>query len=143
MATHATPSIRHFTLPPAEVMRALEAGGPLKDLPVEADRLKDMTVAAVEFDGEIVAYWVIWYALHVEPLWVRPEFRKHPAVIRGIVAEMQRVVEATGEPAAFCVIEAENLAEVAPYANRLNFSEAPGKLFYVVVQPPDPPKKEI
>ena len=129
---------RHYTLGPEEVARALEAGGPLKDLSADPEKLKDMSLAVVEVDGAIVAYWVVWYALHVEPLWVVEAERKNPAVIKGIVQEMQRIVEATGEPAAFCVIEEENLAVVAPYANRLGFTEAPGKLFYVVVEPPVP-----
>lgn len=128
--------IRHFTAGPDDIPRVIEqAGGPLRELAADPERLKDMSIACVEVDGQIVAYWVVWYALHVEPLWVTEEQRKHPAVIKGIVTEMQRIVEGTGEPAAFCVIEEANLQHVAPYADRLGFQAAPGTLFYVVVQP--------
>lgn len=123
------------TLDASEVQRAIDAGGPLADLQVSAEALKAMTVAVVEVDGQIAAYWVCWYALHVEPLWISPLWRKHPGVVGGIVAQMQQVVEATAEPAAFCVIEAEQLAVVEPYAARLGFVEAPGKLYYLVLQP--------
>lgn len=130
--------IRHFTATSrADIQRAItEAGGPLADLQAEPDRMDGMSLACVEVDGQIVAYWLVCYALHVEPLWVAEAFRKNPPVIKGIVAEMQRIVEGTGEPAAFCVIDQENLDHVAPYANRLGFHEAPGKLFYAVVNPP-------
>lgn len=128
-------TIVHRTLDPADAQRAIDAGGPLKDLQASPDRLKDMRIAVVEVDGQIVAYWVIWYALHVEPLWVHDDWRKHPGVIAGIVDEMQTVVESTGEGAAFCVIEAENAEVVAGYAHRLGFFDAPGKLYYLVLQP--------
>lgn len=131
--------INAYTLAPDQVHRALEAGGPLQEMQVEPERMKEMSVAVVEVDGKIVAYWVIWYALHVEPLWITPEYRKHPAVVGGLVRQMQQVVEETLEPAAFCVIEAENLEAVAPYADRLGFQQAPGKLYYLVLQPvPEP-----
>lgn len=133
-------TLRTYTLPPADTARAIAAGGPLADLAADPERLADMRIAVVEVDGQIVAYWVVWYALHVEPLWVTEPYRKHPAVIKGIVGEMQRIVEQTGEPAAFCVIEPENLAVVAPYATRLGFVDAPGKLYYVVAQPPVGPE---
>lgn len=126
------------TLPPDDAHLAIEAGGPLQELQVQADKLREMSIAVVEVDGVIVAYWVVWYALHVEPLWVHPDHRKSPGVISGIVAEMQRIVEATAEPAAFCVIESQNLAEIGGYATRLGFLEAPGRLFYLVLQPAEP-----
>ena len=129
-------TIRAYTLPAADAARALEAGGPLADLGADPAALAKLAIAVVEVDGRIVAYWVVSYALHVEPLWVVPEYRRHPGVIRGIVAEMQRIVVETQEPAAFCVIDQQNLAVVEPYAARLGFQAAPGQLFYVVVQPP-------
>lgn len=131
--------IKAYTLAPDQVHRALEAGGPLLEMQVDPARMKDMSVAVVEVDGQIVAYWVIWYALHVEPLWIQEAWRKHPGVVGGIVKQMQSVVEETMEPSAFCVIEEENLDRVAPYADRLGFLQAPAKLYYLVLQPaPEP-----
>lgn len=134
--------IRGYTLGPEEIDRVLEAGGPLVEMQADPQRLKDMSIAVVEADGQIVAYWVVWYALHCEPLWVKEEYRKSPAVIRGIVQQMEVIVEATGEPAAFCVIEQHNAEVVAQYAVRLGFHEppTPGSLYYIVVQPVEPVK---
>jgi hypothetical protein len=132
-------TIVHRTLAPEEVQRALDAGGPLQELQLDATRLAEMSVAVVEVDGVIVAYWVVWYALHVEPLWIAEAWRKHPRVVSGIVEEMQAIVEATQEPVAYCEIQDENLEVVSGYAARLGFHEAPGKLFYVIMQPvPEP-----
>jgi len=130
-------TLRRFTLSPDQVARVQEAGGPLAD--ADPEKLKDMSIAVVEVDGRIVAYWVVFYALHVEPLWIAEDHRKSPGVVGGIVQQMQTIVEATSEPAAFCLIEEANAAVVAPYADRLGFHEAPGRVYYLVLQPaPEP-----
>jgi len=128
--------IRRRTLAPGEVQKAIEAGGPLQELQIQAEKLQEMAIAVVEVDDRVVAYWVTWYALHLEPLWIHPEYRKHPGVVGGIIEQMQEIAEATQEGSAFCVIEAENLELVTGYATRLGFLEAPGKLFYVLLQQP-------
>lgn len=127
--------IRSYVLPPGDAMRALEAGGPLVDLPVDPKKLKEMRVAVVEVDQQIVAYWVVWYALHLEPLWIKEEHRRSAGVAAGLLSALEEAVRSTGEPSAFCVIEEENLAAIEPYAARLGFQEAPGKLYYLVLQP--------
>lgn len=133
-------TLRTYILPPNQAARVLEAGGPLTELPTDPAQLAKLTLAVVEVDGRIVAYWVVWLGLHVEPLWVMPEYRRHAGVIRGLTETMQAAVVATGERAAFCVIDAENVAVVEPYATRLGFQPAPGSLYYVVVHPA--PEKE-
>ncbi len=128
--------IRARILPVEEIERAVNAGGPLAELQVSTDALKSMGVAVVEDDARIVAYWVVWTGLHVEPLWVDPAYRRNPAVIRGIVQGMEALVTASGEPAAFCVIEDGDTASlVAGYATRLGFHEAPGRRYYLVHTP--------
>lgn len=128
--------LRRYILPPEEIQRVIDMPGPLHDLQVDPEKMREMRVAVVEVDGEIVAYWVAWYALHLEPLWIAPEHRKTLSVVKGIVAQMQEVTEASGEPSAFCTIEAENLPVVSDYAERLGFLEAPGKLYYLVLPQP-------
>lgn len=122
-------------LPPEEAERAIAAGGPLQELQVNADRLREMSIAVAEVDGEIVGYWVVWYALHAEPLWIRPDHRHTPGVVTGLIGAMQEIVEGSGEPVAYCEIAEENLAVVGRGAERLGFAPAPGKLYYLVLQP--------
>lgn len=123
-------------LDPDESAKAIAAGGPLQALSPDPDKLKQMSIAVVEVDGEIAAYWVAWYALHTEPLWIHPQWRRHAGVVKGIVQQMEQVILATGEPSAFCVVHDIDLNEVVPYAHRLGFYEAPGKLYYLLVQEP-------
>lgn len=130
---------RTHVLTGSDTLRALEAGGPLVDLQVDPARLAEMSVAAVEVDDRIVAYWVLWKALHLEPLWIAPDHRHSPSVVSGLIGALQQAAEASGEPAGFAVIEEPNLSVIAPYAERLGFLEAPGKLYYLVLAPPVPP----
>lgn len=128
-------AIRAYTLPPDQVHRAFEAGGPLVDLQIDPAKLATMRVAVVEVDGQIVAYWVSWYALHIEPLWIQEAWRAHPGVGRGILDAMRQGVCASGEGVAFCEIADENLSVMAPLAERVGFQQAPGALYYLVVDP--------
>ena len=125
-------------LEPHELQRAIDAGGPLQAIGATPDRLKDMRVAVAEVDGEVVAYWVAWYALHLEPLWIAEAHRHSPRVVAGLIQEIQRLAESTAEPAAFAVLEDDNVDLLTKAVTRLGFHEAPGKLFYVVIQPPVP-----
>lgn len=127
--------IRHYTLPPDQVQRAIAAGGPLQDLQVDPAKLATMQVAVVEVDGQIVAYWVAWYALHLEPLWIHPDQQKSPGVARAMLTEIQALARASGELAGFAVIEDANASAIAPYAARLGFQPAPGQLYYLVLPP--------
>lgn len=129
--------IRAYILPPDQSARVQEAGGPLRDADPAA--LAEMTIAVVEVDGWIVAYWVLWKALHLEPLWVAPAYRHHPEVIRPLVTETFEAARATGERAGFAVIEEEGRETIAPYAARLGFHLAPGSLYYLVLEPAPAP----
>lgn len=131
---------RTFLLPPDQLSRVFEAGGPLVEMGATADRLQSMRIAVVEVDGRIVAYWVAWYGLHVEPLWVHPDHRHSPAVGGGLLETMAELVRSTGEPAAYCSIEDANLPLIQSMADRVGFHRAPGSLYYLVV-PPAPPEK--
>lgn len=125
--------ITHRTLRSDEAARAVAAGGPLAEMP--PDLLADTSIAVVEVEGEIVAYWCAWYALHIEPLWVREDQRKHPAVIKGIVDEIHAIMDATPARSAFCLIDPADEATVLPYAQRLGFHAAPGNLYYLLLDP--------
>lgn len=134
--------IRSFVLTGPDVLRALEAGGPLQDLQLDPSKLATMKIAVVEVDGVIVAYWVLWTALHLEPLWITEEFRKSPSVVKHLFLATMNAAEATGEPAAFAVIEETNLEAVGELATRLGFAPAPGALYYLVLRTPQPQEQE-
>lgn len=120
--------VRKFILPMDELERIREAGGPL----AEADLSKLVgraLVAVVEVDGRIVAYWPVWQAVHAEPLWVTEAARNNPAVIRGILDQVEVAIDQFGDPLIFAIIEEGNELTSGAYASRLGFEKVPGELW--------------
>lgn len=131
--TNKTPSLRKYILPPDQLERIREAGGPL----AEADLSKLVGrahVAVVEIDGRIVAYWPVWQAVHAEPLWVAEDYRKSPAVIRGILDQVEVAMDQFGDPLIFAIIEDGNELTSGAYAQRLGFEKVPGELWVLYRQ---------
>lgn len=126
--------LQTYVLPPDQLHRLQGIGGPLADIQADPQRLGQMSVVVAEVDGQIVGYWIAWYGLHLEPLWIDPAHRS-AAVGRGLLERMSEVVAGTGEVAAFSVIEEENLSILGEQVSRLGFLPAPGRLYYVVLGP--------
>lgn len=137
--------IRSFLLPPAEIERLREAGGPLAE--VSPEQLQTAAgrgaVAVVEVDGQIVAYWVVFYALHAEPLWVTPEQRKHPGVLRSLMETTRELIKDADEPVSFAIVGQEDLALHGVDPARLGFTRVPGDLYYLVMPGVDTPKEPM
>ena len=127
-------ALRAFLLPLGQIERLREAGGPLAEADLSALDLEALPV--VEVDGQIVAYWPAFFALHLEPLWVAEPYRLNPAVTRGLLEAMTQTLQTIGKPVAFAVID--SATEVAPLAERLGFARVPGDLYYVQMPATDP-----
>lgn len=138
-------SLRSFLLPAEDILRLREAGGPLAELPdhlLERVNAGHASVAVVEVEGQIVAYWVVFYALHAEPLWVKESHRKHPGVLRSLIAETTALIQATEEPVAFAIVGQPDLDLHQVDPRRLRFAPVPGDLYYLVVPGPETPTPE-
>lgn len=106
--------------------------GPFFGHPDVLAQLGDGQVIAVEDDSNsIVAYWPIWVAVHLEPLWVSPEARKNPAVIKALITTMQEQLKLHRITTAFAVIGHADLVQNLPLAARIGFERVPGDLFFV------------
>src|SRR5258705_314463 len=96
-------SIRAYLLPLGQIERLREAGGPLAETDLSQLQLEALPV--VEIEGQIVAYWPIFYALHLEPLWIAEGSRRHPVVATGLLDLMTEALHTIGKPVAFAVID--------------------------------------
>lgn len=57
----------------------------------------DVQVIVVErYDGEIVAHWAMVRIPHVEGVWIAPDYRKQPAVVRHLMVGMQSAARVWG-----------------------------------------------
>ena len=120
-----------------EIERVREAGGPLAEVP-DLSRLTEATIVVVEDAGRIVAYWPIFYALHLEPLWITEDHRKSPSVVKGLLEAVGVVVEASEEPVSFAIIDPDLAESSLPLAERLGFARVPGDLYYVMTPAAEP-----
>jgi len=106
--------------------------GPFHGQQAVVDQLGNAQVVVVRADnGAIVAHWPIWVAIHLEPLWIDPEARKNPAVVRALVSAMQWQLVKERITTAFAVIGHADLVENLPLAARIGFERVPGDLFFV------------
>jgi len=127
--------VRGFRLPVDQIERIREAGGPLAE--VDLSRISHALIAAVEVDGQLVAYWPVWKAVHAEPLWIAEPYRQSLAVSRALLAEVDQAVEEMGDPVVFAIIGELDLLTNGRQASRLGFQRVPGDLYYLI-RPPDP-----
>jgi hypothetical protein len=84
--------------------------------------------------GRVVAYWCVFAAIHVEPVWIAPEHRSRPGLIRRLWEQVRSVLGASGEKIAFCNIFDEGLPVKEAMAARLGFQKLPGSLYFITVQ---------
>jgi ribosomal protein S18 acetylase RimI-like enzyme len=98
----------------------LEAVYPV--LPVGAN------VVVVEDDDRIVGCWAVFPIVHVEGVWIAPEYRGNPRVARRLVGGMKNTARAMGAQA---VVTGAMTPEVATLAEKLGGIELPGRHFTV------------
>src|SRR3990172_4951559 len=73
---------------------------PTDVLPPEVVRAPEGVVAVNE-DGEIVAFCGAVVVCHLDPLWVRPDYRRHPALLRRLWQAVKFVLRDAGVGVAF------------------------------------------
>jgi hypothetical protein len=90
-------------------------------------------VVAETPDGKIVGYWMLFDAVHAEPMWIAEEFRHNPALIRRLWGKTRELLQEAGIPVAFAFIAEGALPTNLPQALRLGFQPLKGELFYLFV----------
>ena len=88
--------------------------------------------------GELVAYWGIFTAVHVEPLWIHPDHRRRPGLIRRLWLTVRQTLLDSGVLTAFAAIADRDAAQNIPLAMRIGFDRFAGDLYFVQLQPPVP-----
>lgn len=52
----------------------------------------------VEKDNEIIAHWALTPIYHAEGVWIKPEFRGNPTVVKNLLRGMKVMAENVGAP---------------------------------------------
>lgn len=119
-------------LPPDEFGRLIGVGPAGAELfPNALTRV----IVAEDSEGKIVAYWWVWPAVHVEPVWISEENRWRAGMVRSLWTQVRNVLVESNIPVAFGIIGYEDALMSLPPALRLGFKKVPGDLYYIAVQP--------
>lgn len=110
----------------------IRLGGPLAVLAEqEPEKLDQTRVLGVETDeGQLVAYWMVFQAVHLEPLYIAAPYQKSAATARALVSGMRDLLRVEQIGLAFAVVED---AENEGMAGRLGLQPVPGRLFFLQV----------
>jgi hypothetical protein len=88
-------------------------------------------VAQKHATGQVVGYWIIFDAIHIEPLWVAPSHRKNPGLLRRMWFGVKRVLCEVSAKRAFAIILDADADENLPQTMRMGFRKLPGSLYFV------------
>jgi len=87
-------------------------------------------LCAVTPAEEVVAAWWITIAWHAEPVWIAPEHRKRPGLIRKLWERVRQELVREGADVAFGIITDP---QVVGQASRLGFARVHGDLYFLQV----------
>jgi NADH:ubiquinone oxidoreductase subunit D len=80
-------------------------------------------------DGDkIKACWVVIGVIHAEPIWLAPDVRKSPTVIRRLAAGVKGILEDWGYTTAVAIIP-DSVPATRRIAQWLRAKEIPGRIF--------------
>jgi len=92
-----------------------------------------VVVAQDKVSGAFVGYWFLFDAVHVEPVWIDPNYRKRPSLIRRLWGKVREILETGDVPGAWATIMHADTMPNAAQAVRLGFKRIPGDLYYLRV----------
>jgi ribosomal protein S18 acetylase RimI-like enzyme len=118
---------------PAEEWEKLRAFEPWATQGLPSEEHSRIIVA--EQGGAIIAYWGIFTAIHVEPLWIHPDHRRRPGLVRRLWGSVVATLQGAGIRTAFACIADADAAQNVPLALRRGFERMPGDLYFVHVDP--------
>lgn len=114
-------------LPPAEWGRLFTVPGPLQGLPLPADGAARILVA--EAAGTIVGYWCLTAVVHLDPVYIAPEYRQSPKLVLGLVGLLITLLRVENVAFAYAVIGDADQPVNGEMAEKLGLSRLPGALY--------------
>lgn len=79
--------------------------------------------------GRLVAYWFMLTVVHVEPVWIDPDYRHKPTLVRKLWEGTMRMLKSIDVSLAFCTVNYDAPRENASMAQRLGFKRLPTDLY--------------
>jgi hypothetical protein len=124
-------------LPPEEWHKLLEMPGPYHDAGQVPTAAHNRILVIEEDDGTIAGYWGIFTVVHVEPVYIRPEYRHKVSVTRRLWEGVQQLLIRLRVPGALAIISDADAPVNLPMATKIGFQKVPGSLYYLGLPKPE------
>jgi GNAT superfamily N-acetyltransferase len=94
-------------------------------------------ILVAEVGPDLVAFVCLFDAVHLEPLWVAPEYRLRPKtfghLLQALWAEAHQLLTDLGVGAVFATVDQSNLPRGGRFLEHLGFHPAPARLYVATV----------
>ena len=93
--------------------------------------LNSRILAAFNEEGEVVSTWTVFTMTHLEPFWVREDYRKSMSIMRRMAENMKALLKESGIPAVYTVVM-DSTPVLRKFAEWFGANKVDGTLFYWV-----------
>ena len=93
--------------------------------------LNSRILAAFNEQGEVVSTWTVFTMTHIEPFWVREDYRKSMSIMRRMTENMKALLKGSGIPAVYTVVM-DSTPVLRKFAEWFGAKKVDGTLFYWV-----------
>lgn len=91
-------------------------------------------LAMLDEEGKVIAYWTVFAAVHVEPMWIAEHHRGNTGLVRRLWTAVLQKLKAVGCKTAFATIKYDDAMASLPPALRLGFKRYYGDLYTIEVE---------
>lgn len=88
-------------------------------------------LAAFNEKGEIVSTWTLFLMVHIEPFWIREDYRKSATIMRRMAEHMKNMLRSAGFKSCYTVVM-DTTPVLAKFAKWFGAKVVDGKLWYWV-----------
>ncbi len=88
-------------------------------------------LAAFNEQGDVVSTWTIFPCVHIEPFWIREDYRHSKSIMRRMTEHMKALLREAGIPACYTVVM-DKTPVLARFARWFGAQKVDGNLFYWV-----------
>ena len=115
-------------LPPDEWGRLSQTEGPFSGMALPVSETCRILIVETP-EGQIVAHWPAFDAVHLDGLWKHPDYRHRPALDKVLLGAMVTLLQLIGVRYAYAIIHNEDLQTSGRMAEACGFVDQGGRIY--------------
>jgi ribosomal protein S18 acetylase RimI-like enzyme len=88
-------------------------------------------------EAQIIGCWFAFNSPHLEPVWIHPDHRKRPGMIRQLWSKTIGLLQEMGVSVAFCTVADETALSSMPMVLRLGFQRVRAEAYLLNLNNPE------